>query len=74
MDALPPPRSLRRRISLGLVLLIAALFAYVFVHGLFNWMRVGGPFPALLVLNGLTGFVLASLLIREARKQMKHEL
>jgi hypothetical protein len=73
MDAMPPAGSMRRRAAIALVLLIAAFWAYVFLHVLLNWITKGGPFPLYLAMSAVMAVSLGALLLREGRKQLERE-
>ena len=73
MDAMPPAGSMRRRAAIALVLLIAALWAYVFLHAFLHWITEGGPFPLVLVWSAVIAVSLGAMLLREGRKQLERE-
>jgi len=73
MDLLPPAGSMRRRGALAVVLLMAALWTYVVLHALLNWVTRGGPFPFYLAANVVIGISLGGMLLRDGRKQLERE-
>jgi len=74
MDALPPPGSLRRRVTVTVCLVMFALTASLVVFGVLRWMRTGGPPPLTLVSVALLSMFMARILIQEARKQLRREV
>ena len=75
MDAMPPAGSLRRRAAVGFALLMAAVWAYVLMHGLVALITKGGSFAliVMLVMVALNGVVVGALLLQEGRKQLERE-
>ena len=74
MDALPPPGSMKRRAAVAIVLVIAALWAYVVLHALLAWVTRGEVFPVRLLLASVSGILVGRMMLQESLKQLKREI